>query len=374
VTRLARGRDAPRAAAIAGAAAGVAIAVLAAASGCKAPAEEPEEAPPVTVRCVPLEARAVDETVSLRGRLEPPPGGDLPVASQVAGRVVQVAVHEGQKIKKGDLVASVVDAPSRDALRQAEASLVQAKAAEVNAAATLERAKALVARGIAAKQELDDAVARADAARGGVTSAQASLDLARRTLGRVQVVSSFDGVVTRIWRGPGALVDGTAGTPILQLAAAGAVEFVADAIDRELAQLEEGQAAHGELSIGGVPFDAKVRARATALDPATGLGAVRLSLDDPNVAAPIGAFGRVVVTTRRRAGVLVLPASALRGAIADGAEVAVCDKGKARLAKIEVGFRGDAVVEVTSGLGKDDRVAVDHVLGLDDGTAIVEAK
>ena len=351
-----------------------ALAAATAIAGCKAHTEEPEATPAVTVHCVSPDLRAIDEVVSLRGRLEPPPGGDLPVASQVPGRIVHVAVHEGQRIAKGDLVASVDDAPSRDALHQAEASLVQAKASEVNATATLERAKMLVARGIAAKQELDDAVARAEAARGGVTSAQASIDLARRTLGRVQVVSSFEGVVTRIWRGPGALVDGTAGTPILQLAAAGAVEFVADAIDRELAQIGEGNDAHGELSIGGLAFDAKVRARATALDPATGLGTVRLSLNDPALPAPIGAFGRVVITTRHREGVVTLPASALRGAVADGAEVCVCKGDKAKLVSVKVGWRDDTSFEVVSGLEPADKVAVDHVLGLDDDTAIVEAK
>src|SRR5262249_35809864 len=150
------------------------------------------------------------------------------------------------------------------------------QAAEVNANTTLERAKALVARGIAAKQELDDAVARADSAHANVASSQAAADLARRTLGRVRVHSSFDGTVTRIWRGPGAIVDGTAAPPIVRLAASAAVEFTADATDRELANVAAGQAARIELSMGGAPIDGHVRARGAALDPVTGLGVVRV--------------------------------------------------------------------------------------------------
>ncbi len=353
--------------------AALAVALLSlAAFGCKRPPAE-EEAPKVTVRCVAPEAEAIDETVALRGRLEPPPGGDLPVASQVAGRVVQVAVHEGQRIGRGDLVASVDDAPSRDALRQSEAALVQAQAAEVNAATTLERAKALVARGIAAKQELDDAVAREDSAKATVSSARAAADLSRRTLGRVQVHSSFEGVVTKIWRGAGAIVDGTAATPIVQLAATGGVELAADATDRELAAIAEGQSARVELSLDGAAFDGKVRARSTALDPMTGLGVVRVTLADVT-AYPIGSFGRVVVTTKHREGVLVLPTTALRGAVLDGAEVALCKDGKAALKPIKVGWRSDTKFEVLEGLEKGDRVAIDHVLGLDDGTALEEAK
>lgn len=348
--------------------------VVVAVAGCKhAPAEE-EAAPKVTVHCVAPKPEGIDETVALRGRLEPPPGGDLPVASQVAGRVVQVAVHEGQRIGKGDLVASVDDAPSRDALRQSEAAVVQAQAAEVNASTTLERTKALVARGIAAKQELEDAVARADSARATVASAQAAADLSRRTLGRVQVHSSFEGVVTRIWRGPGAIVDGTAATPIVQLAAAGGVEFVADAIDRELFGIAEGQAAKVELSLGGPVLAGHVRARSTALDPATGLGIVRVLLDKAGADYPIGSFGRVVVTMRHRDGVMVLPTTALRGAVLDGAEVAVCKDGKTSLHTVKVGWRDDTRFELLEGLAAGDRVATDHVLGLDEGTAIEEAK
>ncbi|MEO6575925.1 MAG: efflux RND transporter periplasmic adaptor subunit, partial [Polyangiaceae bacterium] len=245
-------------------------------AGCHRSAGEAEVTPPVAVHCVSAKPASIEETVSLRGRLEPPPGGDLPVASQVPGKVVTVAVHEGQRIASGDLVASVDDAPSRDALSLAEAGRAQAKAAEVNAESTLERTKALVARGIAARQELEDAIAKADAAKAAVSSANASTDLARRTLGRVAVHSSFAGIVTKVWRGPGALVDGTAATPIIQLAAVQGVEFVADVTQRDLPLLHEGQQARGSLLIADAGFEGVVRTRSNALEAATGLGTARV--------------------------------------------------------------------------------------------------
>ena len=346
----------------------------AALGACKHAATPQEEVPPVEVRCVPVKQEPVDETVALRGRIEPPPGGDLPVAPQVPGRVVSVAVHEGQHIKAGDLIASVDEGPSRDAARQAEAALEQARASEINANATLERTRAVVARGIAPKQELDDNIAKAEAAHAGVLAAQAGVDLAQRTLGRVFVHSSFDGVVTRLWRGAGAIVDGTAATPIIELAASTSVEFVADATEAELFAIDEGQPAKGTLVGGGDPFDGTVRARSTSLDPATGLGTVRIALAVSGAKIPIGAFGRIVVTTAHREAVLVIPSLALRGSVADGAEIAECKDGKAVLHTIKVGWRDDARLEVLEGISEGDLVAVDHVLGLDDDTAIVELK
>ena len=140
-------------------------------------------------------------------------------------------------------MATVDDVASRDAVRQAEALLAQARATEANANATLARVKALVDRGIAARQELDDAQARAENERQAVASATAATHLAQRTLGRVQVRATFTGIVTRLWRGPGALVDGTSATPILQVAASSNAEFVVAATERELAQSEAGQQA-----------------------------------------------------------------------------------------------------------------------------------
>src|SRR5204862_377522 len=83
------------------------------------------------------------------------PGGDLAVASQVGGRITRITVREGQRIAAGDIVATVDDTTSRDAVRQADAALDQARANQTNADALLARTQELVARGIAARQELE---------------------------------------------------------------------------------------------------------------------------------------------------------------------------------------------------------------------------
>jgi RND family efflux transporter MFP subunit len=348
-------------------------AAIATASCHRAGGEEHEEPVPVEVRCVAASREAVDLHEVLRGRVAAPPGGDLPIASQVAGRLVQVTVREGQRVAAGTIVAVVDDSASRDALRQADAAVVQAKAAQANADATLERTRQLVARGIAAKQELDDAVARADQTRAGVNAAVAAGDLARRTLGRVQVRSTFDGVVTRLWRGPGALVDGTAATPIVQLAATALAEFDADATERQLAALAAGQPAQIELAVGGEPIAGTVRARSSALDAATGLGLVRIAVESTGPLT-LGAFGQAVVSTGKRDNVLVVPAAAMRGALADGAELVVCGGGKADVRAVKVGWRDEERVEVTGGVKDGERVAIDHVLGLETGTPLAEVK
>ncbi len=216
-------------------------------------------------------------------------------------------------------------------------------------------------------------MARADQAQAAVNAAVAAADLSRRTLGRVQVRSSFEGIVTRVWRGAGALVDGTAATPIAQLAATSLAEFDADATQRQLGGIAPGQTASVDLSTGGGTIAGSVRARASALDPATGLGLVRLAIE-AKPPPTLGVFGVATVHVGRRDGILVIPATAVRGAVADGAEVAICKDGKAQLRSLRIGWRDDDRVEVTEGLVEGERVAVDHVLGLESDSPIAEAQ
>lgn len=339
-------------------------------ASCHAPAE-PDPEPKVRVRCQKPTREAVDEILELRGHLEPPPGGDLPLSSQVTGRIVEVRVREGQRVQAGDLVASVDDLASRDAVRQAEAAVATSRAAEQNANASLDRTRALVARGIAASQELDDASARAETEKQSVASNLSALDIARHTLGRVQVRAAFGGVVTRVWRGPGALVDGTSATPIAQVAASG-VEFVADGTERELAQIAAGRSALVKLGGDGTPLPGVVRSVSSALDTTTGLGQVRLSLDAQG-SWLIGAQGRATIVVRHRDNVLMVNNEALRGAVSDGAEVVLCAAGGAQIRAVQVGYRDEHHFEVVAGLSDGDAVAIDHVLGLETGTPLTEA-
>ena len=345
------------------------LCLLAGMSACHHEPSDPAPEP-VQVRCVRPEHGDIDDTLSLRGTLEPPPGGALLVASQVAGRVVQLLAHEGQHTKPGEVVAIVDDMAARDALHQAEAAVTQSKAAMTNANAMLDRTHALVDRGIAARQELEDAQARAETARAGVAATTAAADLARRTLGRVQVRTSLAGVVIRVLRGPGAIVDGSAATPILELASSSSLEFVGAVTQQDLARVRPGQSASGSLIGATEKLVGTVRALPSAIDASTGLGTVRIALDKDSGSGPVGAYGQMLVVVQHHEGARLIPSSALRGAMIDGPEVVICTQGTAQIRSVLAGVYDEHKVEVLSGVDDSEFVAIDHVLGLKNGTPI----
>lgn len=338
-------------------------------SACR---HEPVESapPPVQVHCVHPRRGDIDDTLSLRGRLEPPPGGTLLVASQVAGRVVQLLAHEGQRTAPGDVVAVVDDLAARDALRQAEAAVTQSKAAATHVDALLSRTRALVERGIAARQELEEVQAKAESAHAAIVASNAAADLAKRTLGRVQVRSTLAGIVTRVFRGPGAIVDGSAATPILELAASSTLEFAGAVTQMDLVRVRAGQQASGSVIGSTETLVGVVHVMPSAIDSSTGLGTVRIALENGADLATIGAYGQMQIVIQHRQGALLIPAGALRGAMVDGPEIAVCKNEAAQIRSIKVGVYNEREVEVLSGVEESEFVAIDHVLGLNNETAI----
>ncbi|HET9033193.1 MAG TPA: HlyD family secretion protein [Dokdonella sp.] len=126
------------------------------------------------------------------------------IAAQVAGRVVEVAVHENQPVRKGDLLFRIDPEPlqiaveqmqaqiaaagdylnaSRDTFRSASADLRASEATLRNHEAQLKRIRELRSRGLVAQKALDDAINDVTTARGTRDSDSASLAKSRTMLG-----------------------------------------------------------------------------------------------------------------------------------------------------------------------------------------------
>jgi len=108
------------------------------------------------------------------------------------------------------------------------------------------------------------------------------------------------------------------------------------------------------------------------VDRATGLGAVHVTIDDPNAPRlPVGAFGTARVSSGEPRAVKFVPSAAVRSATGGTSEVVVCGKdNKAHVLSVHPGADRDGRVVVDCALQKTDRVATAPVVGLSEGDEI----
>jgi len=319
-----------------------------------------------------VKARQVRESVELRGTIAPLPDRDAQIAAQVAGRILRVLVREGDAVKAGQEVARIDVAPLVDEAEQAEAARAKVAAELRNAEATQARTERVFEHGIAARQELDDAVARTEAARATEIEAAAAGKRARRQVERAVLRAPLSGVVVRVMRRPGELVDGTPATAVLEVADPTRLQLVADVPAADLVRVAKGQPASVAAGVlSGTTWDATIAAVSPAVDPATGLGAVRADIDvGGGRRPPIGVLGTARVFVGQPRGAVLVPAVAVRLAPNGSPEVVVCGSdGLAHTQAVGRGVREGDEEEVT-GVSAGDKVAIDPVIGIGDGDAI----
>ncbi|HEU4731820.1 MAG TPA: efflux RND transporter periplasmic adaptor subunit [Kofleriaceae bacterium] len=354
------------------------LAWLCVAAACRRePADAGDEDKPAAaaVTCQAAAAATIDDAIEVTGVIAPPPKLDAVVSSPVAGRVGQVNVEEGDRVAAGAVLAVIEDPALPAGSVEARAGVAVAQAAKASAELELARQQRLVDAGIGARKDLDDARSRAAAAAAELQAAGARAALATSQLARRELRAPRSGVVLHVWKRVGENVDGTTATPVAEIADLSILELHAQASTSAIARLAENQAATVRvLGVAGA-LPASVVRVAPAVDPATLLGGVRLAIDpkaEGVAAVKVGsaAIARIVIASRPG---VVVPASALRRSQVGADEVVVCDGNVARIAQVTVGQRGERGVEITDGLKPGDRIAVDHVLGIEDGQALVAA-
>lgn len=312
----------------------------------------------------------VADTVELRGTVAPLPDRDAQVSAQVPGRVLRLLVREGDRVTAGQLLAKLDDGPFVDDLHAAEAALTKTRVEVRNAEATSARLERVYEHGIAAKQEVDDARARAQSAGATASEAEAAARRAQRQVERTAIRSPLAGVVVRLLRRPGELVDGTPATPIVEVADPSRLELVADVPAADLVRLQRDQAAEVAIAaVPGSPLGAKVAAVSPSVDRTTGLGVVRLALPEGS-RLPIGVLGTAHVRVGTARSSVGVPSPAIRSGTGAEVEVMLCGSdGQAHVRRLPRGVSTGGRTEAP-GLEPGQRVVVAPVIGITDGEPI----
>lgn len=329
-----------------------------------------EPAPrPVKVRVAVAAMHDFAVRLRVAGRIAPPVDRQASVSAPVSGRVQEVIAREGQRVKKGEVLARVDTRTLDDAVRSAEAALRRAEADAAFKRDVAKRSRELFEKGVVARQDAEADASGAVAAESAVVEVTSALSAARRNRGWADVAAPFDGVVVRILRHPGEQVDGTAATPIAEVAGLDPLEVALDVPPEALARLRVGDEAEVTPGSGG-PLAARITRVAGSLDAASLVGGVRLRFAGASPPLALGTPVDVRLTLERITGAVAVPKRAVRRSSEGTPEVVIVVASKSRVTPVTLGPEDAGLVAVRSGIKAGDIVVVEDPLGLADGVPL----
>jgi HlyD family secretion protein len=242
-----------------------------------------------TVNVETIQQRDLQAVVSASGKIQPQ--HLVNISADTMGRVTNLAVEEGDRIKKGQFLMQVDPRLLASAAQQAEASLAaagsqmeQLRVAADSAKASLKlaqdaytRQQQLWKQGLTTRETLDTAENQLKMRQSDANSAekqietqklrmrqeQASLESAKYSLSKVRIESPIDGIVTRrnIEEGETVVVGtmNNAGTVLLTIADMSVIEAQVEVDETDIPSVTLGQPA--KISIDAIPgktFSGKV--------------------------------------------------------------------------------------------------------------------
>ncbi len=282
---------------------------------------------------------------------------ETPLGFTSAGQISRVMVNEGDRVRRGQLLAVLDTTP-------VQADLAAAEAEARRSGSEVTRLSTLFKQGWVTK-------ARLEAAQAGSESASAAVRARRFALETARIIAPSDGVILSRTAEPTQIV--AAGAPVVTLGEAkSGFVFRAPMNDRLASSINIGSPASVRFqALGDEALQGRVLEIGGKAARATGTFDVEIGLpSDPRIRS--GMIGNAkVLAGGGIASLPLLPAAAVIAPRAGEALVFVIDaKNVAKLRMVQIGDASDSGVEVKSGIAPGERVAVSGLDQLRDGMAV----
>jgi RND family efflux transporter MFP subunit len=338
--------------------------------GCSREHETVIAAPEVVsnVSVISVQAENVPDLVEAVGTLRAAETSQL--AAQMMGNIVEVRVHEGDRIQRGQVLAVLDDAQPQAALDRATAAELASRQEIATsdsdfalAEATFKRYQTLYEKKSVSPQEFDEIKARYQAtqarqemARTGQAQAKAALQQARTALSYTHILAPFDGIVTEKKADVGTLA--SPGMPIFTVEDQRRHRLEATVNETDLRYVRIGQRIPVLINaLGDRELKGKVIEIVPAADPVSRSFLVKVELPS-DAALRSGLFGRAEFARGERSALFV-PRTAV---IERGQLQGVYVLGRNRIAGLRYITLGRPVagqVEVLAGLQTGEMLVAD---------------
>jgi len=343
------------------------VSLLALLSGCSNEKQPTAMTPEIVhgVLLLTTQKATVPDYVEATGTVRAVQSAQL--SSQVMGAITRVNVHEGDRVRRGEVLITIDAAQQRAAydsanagLRASQQTIVAADADYALAEATMKRYQMLYDKKSVSPQEYDEvqtrlaaAKARRDAAHAGRAQAEAAVSGANTSVGYTSVRSPFDGMVIAKLADSGAMA--SPGVPLLTVEDPNHFRLEASVDESKMGAVRLGEAVPVVIdALGDQTITGKIVQIVPIADPASRTFTVKIELP-PNPQIRSGLFGRARFPRGQRESVIIPQTAVVRRGQLQA--VYVVDKDQlASLRYVTLGAPSAQQVEVLSGIEAGDQV------------------
>jgi len=347
-----------------------------------------ENVVPIKLSISKVRTEDLERNISIPGVVGPLPDHSIKVSPALPGKLAKVLVTEGEKVKRGQVIAKLEDRHFLEQLEQskaakhtAEINLQQAKAALAFAKDALERQQNLFKVEVIAKKDVlaaQNAVQNADLQ---ISTAQSQIDAARASQSQIetelsftQVKSPIDGQVANRFLNTGDSADTT--TPIVQIIGLDNVIVKAALPIDSPQQLKVGE--HARIWSDAdkqTIYDAKITVISPIIDRASNTISIQMQCRNPEGKLRDGQTVTVSITSQIDRSAILVPQTAIVPDPQNPEKQMVyrVKDGKATRVPVRVGGSKNSYVEIVEGLHSGDSIVTEGAYGLPDGSAVISA-
>jgi RND family efflux transporter MFP subunit len=296
---------------------------------------------------------------------------EVALPAKVTGYVSKMNVDFGDKVKAGQLLATI-EVP------ELQAELDNAQAAEQKAQADYTNANLIYTRlnsvnqdhpNLVAQQDLDTAQANALTTTAVVAAAKANVEKYQSMIGYTQITAPFDGVITYRYADPGTLIDAQ-GKPLvrvsdnylLRLDFPVTVDYVKD--------VKLGDAVTVRVdSLNGKTFTGKISRFTHEVDDKTRTMITEIEVPNADLELIPGMYATVVLKVEKHGQALAVPTEAVGGEKTHTVYVVNHDN-QIEERDVKLGLETPDKYEVLSGLQEGDLVVIGNRAGFQAGQKV----
>ena len=296
-----------------------------------------------------VEKKQVDDMLSWPGTVRSRIVANI--APKMTARIIEIKVHAGDKVKKGDVIARLDERDIRAQEHAALAALAGASAQSNRAQADEQRTRSLYSKEAATREKFDAVVAQAKEAQAGVNQATSTVSEIRSHLADTLLLAPFDGVVVKRLQEPGDM--GLPGVPVVTLQIPKGLRLEADVPATCAGRYSTGMDVTVRIDTLDLTTSAQIDEISPEVDPQTRTRLIKIALPPIEGLQP-GYFGWLEQACGRHEALLI-PAGAVQH-IGQLEVVKVLSEGRQLMRHIRTAKTFGDRIEVISGLHAGETV------------------